>query len=1483
MPRQDYRRSTSPRSVRPAEAAVRGWTLRLSLALGFALSLGSLVVPSPAVAEPAAAIARLLPNAVDPSARLTGAISVFGRPDFADEGVAALLVLADDPTVGAQARGELTQRLLLGAPRAGWAEVYRKAAGWTKDAELSFVLRSRAASADLLGGRRKEAISALQSLHKERRDHAPTALALGHALMLDGQGASAEPVFRGQMLLREAREALLLATFGARQVGPAWWQALLTEAGFSADQVAARAGTGTDEEIVARLRMMFLDEAGTAAAPTSRIVPVDAGALAAAAKDGRPGNRYVALASVGYASLAAAVMQEEAEGVSSDTPAPQRASLFVGAGEAWRRAGNTTRAIADYRKALEIDGGVAGARAGLAASLLERREYDAVLGEVARLRALNPADASLDAAERRAQVRKSVATALATSSTSDDLAALERGAAADPEDAETMRTFALRLVGAKRFADAVAPLRSAEAAFPNDVELMVGSTNTLTALERADEAIAALHRFAPHMRSESDRARLVAQARYVWVSAAEARKKAGTGDAAVEAYEIATLLAPLNADLLLGLGGTLWSAGRTDEAWRVYDGAYRVAPSNPRVVEGYLELSIATGRTSAAESVLAAAGRDPRLQGIRARAQNAAARAEAQRLLAAGDISGSIVAWRRLQLAAPADAEVLKGLGTSLIAAKDYAGAAAAFREASALKPEDAWARLGEANAHVAAGHPDDAERALGAIEVEGDANFANELLRTRARISQARGDIAAAKGDRGAALDAYREALYLSPDTWVLTGIGGLYLQNGQLEIARTFYREAYAVDPTNAVARRGEVNTHLAAGDVDGAAALMSQFEGDTSADTEELRTRVRVALALRDAERLRGDGRDAEAGRILADLAADNPEDENVREAWHRFQLSEGTAEERFDRARRILASWPADRAALNTAVYSGHQLGRTDQVLPMVEAAAKGGAKDMVALRDAARLAADLDRAVRLDDQGRSEEARRLMDAAEDAAAGNADRWSLVGGTWIDLGDAKRALAAFDEALALDAHNPGAMVGKAGALSAGGRSNEAISLLKAEWDRTGDVEIGLALADQYADRGDGAKARDVLDAIPLSTMRRSGLKGEELPAIATPSGQVPEAFPPPAETGRSPEVAARVEKIEQRSGGSRLPEALVGGGFYHRDGEAGRQFVNAFFVPIAVRGVPLGPIGLDVEAIPLFLDDAETQERGVALSAGLSAQIGVFKLHGRGGVSPLGFSGGPYGTWFGRGEVLVNGRVNLGVETGRAPVNDSVLAWAGKVGTNGQAFGRVARTWFGGFVAGGPTEHDLLSLYGRGGWVEGLRMERVPFWEVAASGSRTFDQETSSFRLGALGVAMGYDAQVDRFIVGEGGVFSPPLFLYGAARAEGRFHSKDEVVSACVGAAGGPQYVQAADPRTRPGTYVTPGFHFGYEISGSLIWNLARNWRVGVDASRLVTGSNWSRNAVLASVRFGPPVTPSTPPPAFSSLGGPAVNEAQVCGR
>jgi tetratricopeptide (TPR) repeat protein len=1376
----------------------------------------------------------------DRTLQLAFASELAREPVTAQEAAAVLRALLVKGKPPEDVQGPLVALLLAHGPTAGWLDLYEAAAAATVDPAVALTLRRMAAEA-------QEPAAGLKILERLRRaapDRADLAVASARLLLRSGAADQVASVLIEAPATPEARQALVLATLvpGAEGDEAAWAKRLVWAGvqGGPTDVDGARAavlGSGSSETLTM-----------AATRPTAL-------------------HRARALREAGYPELARLAAEQ------GPTAQAESVELTVLRGELALGAGDPATAKARFEQALVAAPGRPDAVRGLARALAASGAYDDALRVIGDQHAdLVP----LIHSERQ------VWAAAATPDRADDLPAWRGAFQSDPKSARAARLLGIALYDLGEKAEAVAPLAVAVAADPSDVDLIgrlvdaaAGHGQPMIAVRAARQGL--------EVAPGPVRPRLVDGLAYGWIKMAEAEKEAARIEEAEEAFAVAHALKPQDGGVLRALGGAWWSDGRTKDAWDAYLAAYSIDPLDPGGLSALVTLSIGLGRTDELRALLAPRAEAGAVRRALRELDLADELVAAQAALTAGDLDDAYARYQRLQAKDPGHPTVLRGLASIRLARGETDAALALFRQARAADPDNPWARLGEADALMIVGELDEAGARLEGLDEGGDPAFGRALRSTRARLLIAHGRKKQAAGEDQAALDDYAHALEIEPSTWACLYVGDLYAAHGQIALARAFYREAWDLDPDNVYARLGEARLLVARGGYDEAETLLSVLPQDHE-DVIAAKVSLDVARALEDAEVARRIGEPEEARAYIEAVYRAHPDDPTAKGAWESERLQMGTPEERLTNARAILLEDPTHAAALGALLDAAHRLRKTSSVLPLFEHAAAQGSDKERRLLTTARLAALTERAAVLHEDGRHDDAVLLLERAMEELGEDPVNWSIIGGTWLEIRETKRAMESYDAAMLLAPGEPSPVIGKAGTYATMGRPSKGTEVLQEAWDADRHPEVGLALAEAYFDRNQQKLGEEVL--AQLDEVAVTGAR-EPLPEIPLPSGRPVEAFEDIHSSPRlSPALEARRRDLKERGGSENawLPGVSIGAGIYARPGFTGQQFLTAFFLPVRLHELRAGPIAFDVEAVPYLLSDAADAENGVQLSAGLQLGVGPVGLQLRGGVSPLGFRSQPYFIWYGAVDIVASQQVSLGVVTSREPVTDSLTSWAGKEDADGAFYGRVHRTGFGGYLAISPTEADEIALFGRGGWHEGLQMPDVAFWEAALSGGHDFTWDIWGLKLGAVVVGMSFSDQLDKFRVGEGGFFSPALFVNGSAKVEAGVRTRDDRFSACLGGTLGAQYIQADDPDLDPDSYIRPGVFFGYSLAAAVDWRIARYWWLGVDYGRTVTGNTWQQNVAMLHLHFGPQDAWSRHQQAvFSPLAGAPVRQAQPCGH
>lgn len=1378
----------------------------------------------------------------DRTLQLAFASELASAPDTAQEAAAVLRGLVVKGRAPDDVVAPLTALLLTHPPSAGWSDLYEAAASAQPDGGVAITLRRMAAEAqvdDPAGG-----IKVLQRLQKANPGRADLAVAIANLLLLAGEPGKVSTALLDVPATGEVRALVALASLVPGAEGDAAsWVKLLAWAGVP---------TVAGEPDAARAAVL-----GTAGSELLRAAVARPTAL----------HRARALVAAGLPKLAKLAAEQ------GPTAQAEAADLAVLRGELALAAGEAALAQTGFEAALAITAARADAVRGLAQALAAQGAFPDAL------RVLDGKHTDLIG---RIHAEQQIAAAEATPDPADDLPAWRSAFRTDPTSLRAARLLGAALYDAGEKAEAALPLSVAVGANPTDVNLVgrlvdaaASYGQPLVAVEAARKALA--------VSTGASRSRLLDGLAYGWIKRAEGEKAAGRLEQAEEAFAVAHALKPADGGVVRALGGAWWSAGRKADAWDAYVAAYGIDPMDAGGLGALVTLAVDLGRTEQLRALLAPKAEAGPVRRALRELDLADELVAAQGALSARDYDDAYARYQRLQAKDPGHPSVLRGLASIRLARGETEAALALFQQARAADPDNPWARLGEAEALLRVEQVEEARLRLEGLETVGDPAFVKALRGLRARLLEAEGRALHERDEDAAALDKFAQALEIDPSTWACLYVGDLYAERGQVELARAFYREAWALDPSNHYARIGEARLLVSRGGYDEAETLLSVLPADNE-DVIAARVSLDVARALEDAEVARRIGEPDEARAYIEAVYRAHPDDPTAKGAWENERLQMGTPDERMTHARSILLEEPTHLAALGTLLDAAHRLGKTSGVLPLFEHAAAEGGDEARALLVTARLAALTERATVLHDEGRHEDAVLLMERAADDLGEDPVNWSIYGGTWLEIRETKRAMESYEAAILLAPGEPAPVIGKAGTYATMGRPSRGVDVLQAAWDADRHPEVGLALAEAYLNRNQQKLAEEVL--VQLDEVAGTGAQ-EPLPEIPRPSGRALETFVEVQRTPRlSPALEARRRELKERGtgAGAWLPGLSLGAGVYSRPGFSGKQFLTSFFVPIRLHELRAGPVAFDIEAVPYLLSDAATAENGVQLSAGIQVGAGPVGLHFRGGVSPLGFQSNPYFIWYGAIDVMASQQVAVGVITSREPVTDSLTSWAGKTAADGSSYGRVHRTGFGGYLTITPTEFDEVSLFGRGGWNEGLQMEDVAFWEAALTGGHGFVWDIWGLKLGGQMIGMSFSDQLDKFRVREGGFFSPELFIMGSAKVEASVRTRDDRFSACLGGTLGAQYLQADDPELDPDAYIRPGVYFGYSLAAAVDWRIARYWWLGVDYGRTVTGNTWQQNIAMLHLHFGPTDAWERHEQAvFSPLAGAPVRQAQPCGH
>ncbi len=1349
-------------------------------------------------------------------ARLALARSLLARTGWEEAGIEALLRLLPDPEVGLAARASLVELLARVDGRPGWMAIYAELLK-TPSFSGRELVQLRYAEVRLSGTSTKKAAGA----------------------ELDRLLTTSDPAM-------------------ARLIGRAWLRA---GEGARARKAFARAPEAGELEALASLAEGDVRHA--AALSASYTLPAT---VTSAATQGTPLARAEALATSGYVRAATRVLQ-----------AAPAAEVGLRLAELLRAEGalaEATVALQAYRKANPAD---ESARLALVDVFTARQKYD-----LAR-ELLTPAES--EAAGRLATLAAYRRAWESKSKRGIDVL-LEDAWRASPGDAFVAREWAKSRMAARRPEEALPILGQLLDNNPSDADalgvynLAAIATSTSRSAVRRNLSAAAV------AGGSRERAERLATASDLMTLDGEEVKAKGNAEEALDAYLVSLLVAPPSTGDLLGAAGLLWQSQHLAGASALFREVYRLQPGNVEALLSTVRLYLQADREAEALALLEATSiRDSRVRLLHTTVTNAVRTREARAAGSAGDLEAALVLWRSLAEQYPKEPEFLHGLADTLAGLGEYASALEQYERVMTLNPKDAWAVIGQANCLIALSRPEEARARLAeGYPVGNDAVADQELPRVRARAWRA---TAAREQAAGATLDAFKAwkaAFELEPEMWSLTGLASLYQLREQPEAALAFCDEALGLQPDLEEARLGRALALEALGRWDDTIVATDALKASELTDyTHMRRSEIVRRVAVQRAEFERRKGNPKAAVEILQTTITEEGKSADLLAALASSALDVSDCETAFSSTTQALALNPRSRWTLRTAVRAGAVCKAADQVSKILAEADRAAGEGYAAeeLRSSAFEAA-VQRAESLQAAGRGSEAELALSEVAKFSSISADEYARLGGAWIAVGDAKAAIACFDRAAAIDPGHVSAIIGKAGALRSVARLPEAERHLTEAWGRVRDPRVGLQLVQVLIQRGRHDEAARVLTDVRTSTLPAEAApppadRPEPLPVLALPSGRVvgPRTWPPDVPRDVQPRwLVLEVEAVDVGLSRERGGSVRVGGGAFSKQGVAGEQQLFGWYVPVEAIFPPVGLLRISADAVVVGLDDGVDQVVGVAPSVAIaSPPFRRFFASARLGASPLGFPDANV-VWHGHARWGLLPDLAIGAQTARTPVSDSLLSWAGKTRTVGDAdvfFGFASNISFGGYAAWTPARSSVGGLV-RSGYTEGYGIEPNPYVEGVAWADTALGAEPSGLRGGVNLVAVHHDRQEDGFSPGDGGYFSPPVFLLAMAEIKERAEFSGGRGALCASAGVGPQYLDGAP---------TPWFGVGLSGSGRVgagaSWRFAPRWSAGVDGrlqgslSLDAAGapSVWHQESVLGHVTWGLP--PQGPPaPSLTTL-------------
>lgn len=1047
---------------------------------------------------------------------------------------------------------------------------------------------------------------------------------------------------------------------------------------------------------------------------------------------------------------------------------------------------------------------------------------------------------------------------------------------AAPADAALARAWAEASVASGDLEGALVPLGVVLDAWPADRVVLGLHTRAAITAGKVDLAILRTRQAVAGAPDAKSRDALLGDLVALEMVAGEQQKAALAQDEALTSYLTALAVRPRSLDVVLGAAGLAWQSEDLEGAWALYNRALVLHPGHVDALLGAVTVGLSVGHDDEALRLIeAVSSRDPRVLTLRASVERANRAKDARAAARAGDAEAAAAAFQALLDSGPPEAEYFHGLADALSSLGHTEEAILAWRQALRLDPGDAWAVVGEANALVSLGRRQEARDRLAAgFPLTAPPGAEDERRRVLGRSWRLDAEAARALGDPVGALEAYRQALSAFPEVWACVGVGGLYLEDGQAQRALDFYDEALRLGPGEDAAVEGRALALEALGrPTEGLAVLDAQIAAMPSDASREARERLAPRVAVAQAMGKREAGDLAGAEKLLVDAITHSRASADLYAALSVVTLDQGNVNAAVRDAKAALAEDGSSAWARQVMIAAGRACRCTAKLMPALQAAVDAHAGDAALIDlEEARLDAAVQSALADHQAGRVGEAVATLREAEHLAR-TAQQLTRVGGAWLGISRGREAQAVFQRALALNPDDVDALIGRAGAMAMLSHLAAAVGALSRDFERLGDGRLGLALARLQQQRGQYPAATRTLARVQtpvvLPVPPAPVVTRVLLDAIPLPSGRAFTEPPPlPLAVPATLDLEGERDLVSRELARQRAPRATAGFGVVTRGGLPGWSGLTAVVTPIDTGPSPAGPIRLDIEVVPVHLDDVDGTDDGVTASLGFATpEALLLGITARAGISPIGFAGGVYPVWSARLVARLAPGLVLGVQTDRAPRADSRASWAGVVyPATGQLYGRVSEIDGRLYTSWTPPRADL-GISARGGYVEGIGVTPNPFGEGVIWAGRTFPAGIVDIRAGADGIAIAYAQREDGFLPGEGGYFSPPLFLLGLARVDADLHA--DSVAVCAGAGVGPRYL-AGDSTGfgSSGLALTGTGHVGVGV------RLAPRWDLTLDGRGQVGTDGWHQFGGYARLAWGVPTTlPGAP--ALSTLAAPGL--------
>jgi len=1387
----------------------------------------------------------------DPSDRLAFAQALAAEPELHEEARDALMGLLRDPKVGAEARVAVADLCIVAEARAGWTDLYRQLLYDRRvpaDRKQTLRLRLAEARTDIRGSR-GQATSSLRSLVSRHPDRHDYRVSYAHALM-----AQRQPYHALKQLERT---------------------------GSYAHAIPGRVYSLIALNRMAEARKLWQERWKGETSPY----------LSNALTRGTRESRVIALWQAGYPDLAEHMMgREDGTGKYTDGPA-WRAIGDLRVSQNRLRAGHWA-----YRAALEDDPRDSVSRQRLVATLLE-------MGDLASAEKFAGQDST---AKGMVESVKGVRAATKVENDSARHQVIARSYAQSPHLPEVARAQAAALVEQGRDAEALAAVGPVLARRPYDAAALW--TYGIAALDqdKAEIALLAFQQAAQHAPTPKTRDKLTGDLAAYYTAIAGSYKAQQRYLEAVEAQQMALAMRPTNGDYMEGAGGTLWvygsdlrSQGLTAEGDAALESArdhYLAAwESQQRKFTALVhaaEISLSLGQPETSLELVALADRDDDdLRRIEADARISILLTQAEEVWNAGEHAEARAIYDIIVDTWPDHPGAWHALGDVSLSQNEAEQALGYYERAEALEPSNPWVQIGKAKALASLDPPqlDRAETTLDRIQPRAH----DEPDAVRRGVNGARSTVLCAKGslyrDQGRLREAFEQfakARDLAPnDPWPSANLAGVYLANGQPGPALGHFGDALVVDSDNEMALEGRFLSLAALGREEEARRALDDI-GPGAAE-ERLRAHLadlQVKAQVAEFDRSGLWSRPEAVHALLADLETEHRGSAEIQAARATLYLKQEQYLQALDAARVALARDPSNGRATAVAMEAGYRGGQMDAAVLTIEGAviAGGGKSAEAALADAIFMR-EIEEALERGRRGKLSYAEARLDELLLEATAHTDRLALVAGARLELGDRAGARAVYERALNLNRDHLGSTLGMAATWEAAGQIRRAEELLADAYNRTTHPEIGAALAHLQARRGDWKGAQGTLDLLRVTPAKvdTTGRSREPLPILPLRDGSIPDDPIPADMKARMVRMSAEeLAVVERRVLAARGPAADIGGGVLSRTGYRSEGWLMATLGTASLRDLSIGPLALHADALFLDLYDGTDIQQGGAGSIGLTVPLSPgAKLRGRVGTSPVGFDTVPYATWLLEGEFKAEGGSSFSFETSRVPITDSLTSWAGKTSPDGTLFGAVSYSSVGGRMSlRSRTDWDL-GVRGAVGFLEGYFMEPVERRELISWGGKRIGEAERWGRLGLHYMAIEHTRQIDAFVPGEAGVFSPDRFQQLTLRVDGGIHPEGRRTGLCGGLMAGVQGIDAEWDTViaEPGRHPVVGGH------ATVVQPLTDELSANLSGRYVLVADTWSAQSVMLQLGYRPTLSGLDAVGQISPINGSALAELNECER